>query len=135
MWSSHRPTPHRCQTILPSTRLLNPGRSTQKSICRRRSGTYQSSPSLAPSTGSPHTVGRHHLTSRKTKTAAEYWNGRATALPLSSASQFMRIPVRSHRSSVVSPHPGPTSRSATSITTKFDTPLLFIEVPLPGHQR
>ena len=104
---------------------------TPQSI-RRRSGAHQSSPSLSPSTSSPHTIDYHHPPDvpQNQNAAAGCWNDHATALSPSGASHFTPIPIRSHRSSVVSSRPGPALRSAASTKTKLDAPLSFVEAPL-----
>ena len=53
--------------------------------------------------------------------AAGYWNDHATTL--------------SHQSSIFPSCPGSALRSAASTMTKFDTPLLFIRVPLDANAR
>jgi len=109
-------------------------RSIQKSI-RRRSGAQLSSPSLTASTDSQQTVGYHPPVPQSQNTTAGYWNGYATALSPSGASNFTPIPVRSHRSSVSS-RPGPTATlrsTASTMTRREDTPSLSVAVPLDAN--
>ncbi|KAH9073504.1 hypothetical protein EDB83DRAFT_2357867 [Lactarius deliciosus] len=94
-----------------------------KGSIRRRSGTHKwSTLSRKASTGSQQTTSCHSWDPQNTETGGPNARTFATApSPSPTVSHFTAIPARSHRSSLISSHPGPyprqRERRPTSVTT------------------
>ncbi|KAH9014969.1 hypothetical protein EDB84DRAFT_1443619 [Lactarius hengduanensis] len=94
-----------------------------KGSIRRRSGTHKRSTlSRKASTGSQQTTSYHYWDPQDTETGGPNARTFATApSPSPNVSHFTAIPARSHRSSLISSHPGPyprqRERRPTSVTT------------------